>query len=58
VLVIVDDGRGPAPDRSEGRGLIGMRERAVLVGGELQVGPAPDGGFAVKARIPLKPDAE
>jgi signal transduction histidine kinase len=58
VLVIVDDGRGPAPDRSEGRGLIGMRERAVLVGGELQVGPGPDGGFAVKARIPLKPDAE
>jgi signal transduction histidine kinase len=58
VLVIVDDGRGPAPNRSEGRGLIGMRERAVLVGGELQVGPAPDGGFAVKARIPLKPDAE
>jgi signal transduction histidine kinase len=57
-LEIVDDGRGPSPDRSEGRGLIGMRERAVLVGGELQVGRAPDGGFAVEARIPLKPGDE
>jgi signal transduction histidine kinase len=56
-LAIVDDGRGPSPDRNDGRGLIGMRERAALVGGELQVGRAPGGGFAVDARIPLmKPD--
>ena len=52
-LAIVDDGRGPSPDRNDGRGLIGMRERAALVGGELQVGRRPGGGFAVDARIPL-----
>jgi hypothetical protein len=35
-----------------GVGLIGMRERVALVGGELQAGPARDGGFRVEARLP------
>jgi signal transduction histidine kinase len=53
---VVDDGRGAAADgRAEpGRGIIGMRERAALVGGDIRVGPAPAGGFAVHARIPLE----
>jgi signal transduction histidine kinase len=51
---IRDDGRrngAPAAD-SGGLGLIGMRERAALHGGELTVGPAPGGGFAVRVRLP------
>ena len=51
---VVDDGRGGAPVSSApgGLGLIGMRERAVLHGGQLTAGPAADGGFAVLARLP------
>jgi signal transduction histidine kinase len=53
-LEVVDDGRGSAPDETQrGQGIIGMRERAALVGGALRVGRAPEGGFAVDARIPL-----
>jgi signal transduction histidine kinase len=36
-----------------GHGLVGMRERVRLVGGTLDVGPLPDGGFRVAARLPL-----
>jgi signal transduction histidine kinase len=38
-----------------GFGLIGMRERVHSVGGQLQVGPTPDGGFVVAATLPLEP---
>ncbi len=38
-----------------GRGIQGMRERCGLLGGELTAGPRPDGGFEVKARLPLAP---
>jgi signal transduction histidine kinase len=52
---VVDDGRGAMVDGAEhGRGIIGMRERAALVGGELQVGRASHGGFLIHARIPLE----
>ena len=40
---------------SEGRGLIGMRERVARFGGELVVGAAPGAGFRVQARLPLGP---
>ncbi|MFF9560725.1 histidine kinase [Streptomyces albus] len=39
--------------RGAGHGLIGMRERVTMYGGELTAGPQPRGGFAVRARIPL-----
>jgi signal transduction histidine kinase len=42
----------------EGFGLIGMRERVELLGGEFDAGPAHGGGFRVYARIPLEPVAE
>ena len=38
-----------------GRGITGMRERCRLLGGELDAGPVPGGGFAVTARLPLAP---
>lgn len=56
-LEITDDGRGAsgkgAGDDEGGRGLIGMRERVGLFGGELSVGPRPGGGFRVHVRLPL-----
>jgi signal transduction histidine kinase len=36
-----------------GHGLVGMRERVALLDGELQAGTQPDGGFSVRARVPL-----
>jgi signal transduction histidine kinase len=52
-LEIVDDGVGNGTGESSGRGLIGMQERAGLVGGEVSAGPRAGGGFQVRARLPL-----
>jgi signal transduction histidine kinase len=53
-ITVSDDGRGAAaPVDDRGLGLVGMRERVELHGGELEAGPAPGGGFAVSARIPV-----
>jgi signal transduction histidine kinase len=51
-LEVVDDGRGSAGARGAGLGLIGMRERAALHGGEVAAAPATGGGFLVRARLP------
>jgi signal transduction histidine kinase len=51
-LEVVDDGSGDGT-AGRGRGLIGMRERAALFGGELSAGPRPSGGFRVSATMPL-----
>jgi signal transduction histidine kinase len=57
-LEITDDGRGPgtANGASGGHGIAGMRERAGLHGGSIHAGAGPDGGFAVRARLPLAPE--
>jgi signal transduction histidine kinase len=53
-LAVADDGRGAsAVGDGEGHGLIGMRERAEMLGGTLRAGPGPTGGFLVTARLPL-----
>jgi len=55
VLSIRDNGSGSGAPKhdSGGRGLLGMRERAELLGGKLEAGAADGGGFLVTARIPL-----
>jgi len=52
-LRIRDNGPGLA-DRHTGHGLLGMRERAAAVGGSLQTGPAPGGGFRIEAELPAR----
>ena len=53
-LEIVDDGAG-APSRAPGgHGLVGMRERVALYGGRLDTGRAADGGFTVRALLPIR----
>ncbi|WP_412540775.1 sensor histidine kinase [Longispora sp. K20-0274] len=56
-IAIVDDGGGqvPRPVGSGGHGLVGMRERAMLYGGELIARPRLAGGFEVFATLPLRP---
>ena len=50
---VLDDGRA-APSEGGGHGLVGMCERAALLGGTLEAGPHPQGGFRVHARLPLE----
>jgi signal transduction histidine kinase len=50
---VVDDGAGPATSDGLGHGLIGIRERVKIYGGEMTAGTAPAGGFALSARLPL-----
>jgi signal transduction histidine kinase len=54
-LRIRDNGPGPPPGGpAAGHGLLGMRERAAAVGGQLRTGPAPGGGFLVDTVLPAK----
>jgi signal transduction histidine kinase len=55
VVEVTDDGHARASlgRRPGGHGIAGMRERAAALGGDLQAGPRPQGGFQVRARLPL-----
>jgi signal transduction histidine kinase len=58
VVEVADDGSGAAGGGGadgSGYGLIGIRERALSVGGEADAGPRPQGGFHVRASLPLRP---
>ena len=52
-LEIRDDGGGSSNGDSGGSGLIGMRERVALLGGSVRMGSAAEGGYVVRAQIPL-----
>ncbi|WFE40452.1 sensor histidine kinase [Micromonospora sp. WMMD998] len=52
-LEVVNDGSAPAR-RPGGRGIVGMRERARLLGGTLDADPLPTGGFRVRAQLPVR----
>ena len=58
-ITVEDDGggggsSGAAQPSGGGRGIRGMRERVAALGGDLEVGPLPQGGFRVRARLPLR----
>ena len=59
-ITISDNGRGAASaadGHKPGYGLVGMHERIESLGGSVQAGPGPNGGFIVAATIPLSPAA-
>jgi signal transduction histidine kinase len=52
-LCVIDDGDGGDVNGAGGNGLAGMRERVQLLGGRFTAGPSPEGGYAIRASIPL-----
>jgi signal transduction histidine kinase len=52
-LEVADDGKGPTTANGHGHGLVGIRERVNIYGGEMSAGAAPAGGFTLSARLPV-----
>lgn len=53
-IEVLDDGCGGSILTGSGHGIVGMRERALLLGGRLEASPRSDGGFHVVAHLPLR----
>jgi signal transduction histidine kinase len=56
-IEIRDHGRGRVDRPRQGRGQLGMRERAALFGGTIEMGPADGGGYRVRAILPTRQSA-
>ncbi|MEU1386793.1 MULTISPECIES: sensor histidine kinase [unclassified Nonomuraea] len=54
IVQVDDDGRANGGPCDPGVGLLGMRERVTALGGRLATGPRPEGGFTVRAELPLQ----
>jgi signal transduction histidine kinase len=56
-IEVRDDGRGNSRSDGLGHGLVGVRERVKIFGGEMSAGAAPEGGFVLRARLPAGDEA-